>query len=63
MRMLKKGTSCVLAQLSCSRTRVRSARQRAYGLARGKGRPGALGFGRVKKRTFLNIPKCLWIFF
>ncbi len=31
--------------------RVRSARQKGCGLARGKGRLGALGFGRVIKRT------------
>ncbi len=30
---------------------VRSARQQGCGLARGKGRLGALGFGRVTKRT------------
>ncbi len=43
---------------------VCSARQKGCGLARGKGRLGALGFGRVKQRTlrkdsghaFLNIP-------
>ncbi len=43
---------------------VRSARQKGCGLARGKGRLGALGLGRVTKQTlrkdsghaFLTIP-------
>ncbi len=44
--MLKKAASGVLALLPCSRTRVRSARQKGCGLA---------------GRTFLNIPCLLQI--
>ena len=60
--MLKKAASSVLALLQDLRAhrlaalrgvrahvqRVRSARQTGCGLARGKGRHCALGFGRVK---------------
>ncbi len=69
--MLKKAASGILAMLPDLRAHrlaalrgvrahildVRSARQTGCGLARGKGRLGALGFGRVTKLTFLNIPK------
>ncbi len=68
--MVKKAVSGVLAILPDLRAHklvalrdvrahvlgVRSARQAGCGLARGKGRLGALGFGRVTKRTFLTIP-------
>ncbi len=76
--MLKKAASGVLASMSDLRAHrlaalrgvrayvlgVRSARHTGYGLARGKRRLGALGIGRVTKRTlrkdsghaFLNIP-------
>ena len=68
--MLKKAASGVLALLPDLRAHrlaalrgvrahvqsVRSARQNGCGLARGKGRLGALGIGRVTKWTFLNIP-------
>ena len=48
--MVKKAASGVRAHV----LGVRSARQKACGLARGKGRLGALGIGRVKKRTFFE---------
>ncbi len=65
MGMVKKGASGVLASLPDLRAHrlaalrgvrahvlgVRSARLKGFGLARGKGHLGALGFGRVTKRT------------
>ena len=55
--MLKKAASGVLALLPCSRTpSVRSAHQKGCGLARGNGTSWRAGVGRVRKRTFLNIP-------
>ena len=64
MEMMKKAASGVLTFLPDLRAhrlaalrgvrahilRVRSERQNISGLARGKGRLGALGFGRVTKR-------------
>ncbi len=54
--MLKKAACGVLAHV----LGVRFARQNGCGLARGKGRLGALGFGRVTKQTHAFAGACFF---